>query len=203
MSALQYNIQQNFIVRLRSLNKKNLTGLVIIFPNLRAFFRGTFEKFPPCSQIFKFCEGDFCCYFSAEKQPFLQHPVTQQLTNSNFFRLPQRRRVGLAARPLRLCDKAAVALQRGPCRNATAASSQPRESLTAKKRGFFRSETGAENSQKFSFQKGRKALTGPEGVKRRHIPELRSNDKMGQEALTGHQNKQEQSFLQTAFCKYL
>ncbi len=89
-----------------------------------------------------------------------QPPQLQVFTNNRNSVTSQRIRERLAVRPLRGCDEALTALQRGCRCNATTAPLQGKESLTAKKRTLFMTKFSMRKRRKSALRKSRKGLTG-------------------------------------------
>ena len=102
-----------------------------------------------------------------------------------------------AVRPLRLCNGAAIALQRARRCTLTRAPLHPREGLTARECTLFQTKTSIKNQPKSSLLKGREAPTGTKRVVDTRFCARKSNSESPKEALTGCANDNKQMFLCT------
>lgn len=138
--------------------------------------------------------------FLTEKAPFLQLTATQPLTFSSSFSIFGKGREVAAAEPLRLCNGAAIGLQRGARRNLTAAPLQPDEGLIARKAPFFCPKTSIKKSQSFVFQKSNKGLTASERHFSGRISPHLSHFGKTRKGLKGSGNNKLREIYRTRFC---
>ena len=119
-----------------------------------------YKIFPPCSQIFKFREGQNPAVFSAEKSLFLQTAVTLRLTNGRPPLTLPKGELGLHVAAPRGCNGALIALQRGRRCNPTGTPLQGRGAAVARRNPLFCPFPAIKNSRSFAKSESRKALNG-------------------------------------------
>ena len=181
-------------------DKLQESGLSEKFRILRQNPEALYKIFLPCFQISQVREGQKMALFPTEKAPFLQHTVTQLLTIRPISIPFRESREVAAAEPLRLCNGAAIGLQRGARCNPIAAPLQPNEGLIARKAPFFCPKTSIKKSQSFAFQKSNKGLTASERHFSGHIFPHLSHFGKTRKGLKGSENNKLREIFRTRFC---
>lgn len=134
------------------------SAFVRFFLNLSAKSKGTFENFSTVLPNFQISRGLKSGRFLGGKIAGFANSCHTATYKREPPLTPPKGELGLPARPLRLCNGAAIALQRAPRCNMTGTPLQPREGPVARRRPLFCPFPDVKNSRSFVVLKSRKAL---------------------------------------------